>query len=115
MQESGEIHAQAVLSQLNSRRYSLNRSLDGTQILSGRCGHDENLLGLLGIEPRLAYRAACSPAAIPAELSRKHNNINGSNNAVVFPERNYRAVKPYWRLSQLKLLYAHNLYSSWRL
>jgi hypothetical protein len=51
-------------------RYPLDRRPGRSQIRFGSYEEKKNLLSLLGIEPRLVVRSACSLVAIPTELQR---------------------------------------------
>jgi hypothetical protein len=63
---SGQLHAPAALPQGKGPQYPLYTRLGGPQNRSGRCGQENNLLSLPGIEPRLS---SPSPVAVAIELS----------------------------------------------
>jgi len=53
MELSGQPHARATLPPGNETQYPFNRRLDWSQIWSGRCGEELDLLPLPGLVPQI--------------------------------------------------------------
>jgi hypothetical protein len=71
MEVCGQLHAPAALPpQGKNPWYPLDRSLDGSQIRSGRGGEEKNSQPPPGIEPYNPDRPVRSLVTIPTELSR---------------------------------------------